>query len=420
MQMIELLKFIKINGGVTIYDIMERFALGRTAALYQIEKIADKGLIVTYKNRKKTVYMLLNSHALKNYFKDRISELTQDMQELIAKDKKIRFKSRNKKLTVAFVNYYDILPLYRKELEAKFEIVDFTDGKLYITPEEFVKRAKDADIVVNNYATDYFSSEMLERLPRMQYMHLSTHMYRYIDIGALRRNNVHLSNMPYTYKSIAVAEYLLAQTFALLRETVTASEQLKAGVNEFRYFRGEQLRGKKVIIFGTDIGTKDVVENLKGLGVEVAIFTDDKNVDPAFFGVGHFATEEEVFETGDILYVSWTGDEKKGLVGNIDENFLNRIKRPVYIISIYKHRKIDYKKLRELIYSGMIKGIAFDSYPEISGSQRSEAKSLLFLPNVIVTPDIGWYTSDSIENMNKFTNERLLAYANGQDDYLLL
>ena len=44
----------------------------------------------------------------------------------------------------------------------------------------------------------------------------------------------------------------------------------------------------------------------------------------------------------------------------------------------------------------------------------------MYLPNVAITPDIGWYTQDSVNNMNRFTTERLIAYAEGKDDYLII
>ena len=156
-------------------------------------------------------------------------------------------------------------------------------------------------------------------------MHLTTHMFRYVDVDALRKHQIHLSNISYTYKATAVSEYLLAQTFSLLRNTVEAAEQVRNGVNEFRYFKGEQLRGKKVIIFGTEIGTRDLVELLRGLGVAIGIYCEDPKQDPTFFGISHFSTKEEVFETGDIFYFSWTGDEFKALAGKIDRTFLDMI-----------------------------------------------------------------------------------------------
>jgi len=402
-----------------VYEVMKEFGIKRTAALYHLDELLNKSLIVIYKKGRSNLFLVAETEKVQEYFEKKIAQLQEGFQQLATNREYKVVKARTSgKLTLSFVNYYDLQAEDRGALASYYDIIDYSDTQLYISPEEFIKRAKDADVIVNNYACET-TEEIISQLPQTQYMHLSTHMYRYVDVNALRKYRIHLSNISYTYKATAVSEYLLAQTFSLLRNTVEAAEQVRTGVNEFRYFCGEQLRGKKVIIFGTEIGTRDLVELLRGLGVEIGIYCEDPKQDPTVFGISHFATKEEVFETGDIFYFSWTGDEYKALVGKIDRVFLDMIKRPVYFVSVYKHHYIDYQRLRELLYSGMIRGIALDSYPEIQEGQLQDAKRLMYLPNVLITPDIGWYTRDSVKNMNAQTTQRLIAYAEGKTEFLL-
>lgn len=418
---IELLRYIKKSRGASVYDVMRYLTIERTAALYRINQLVKENLVTMQRDGKSNRYYVVEGNQVELYFRNKIEHLKSELNLYKSQSNIPLYKPRKQKLTLAFVNYYNFTPESRNKLEKKYNIVDFSQSQQFISPDEFVKRARNADVVVNNYATKLFTAEMLQQLPLLQYMHLSTHMFQYVDTGALKARGVHLSNIPFSYKEIAVAEYLIAQTFSLLRTTSIASEQVRSGVNEFRNFLGEQLRGKKAIIIGVDESTKNIVTTLLGLGVEVAIYSEEGHEDPAFFGVSHFATEHEVFETGDILYFPWTGDGKKRMGENLDKFFLNKIRRPVYIISVFKHSEIDYRKVRELLYSGLLRGIALDFYPEISDSaDKTIANNLLFLPNVMVTPDIGWYTKDSIKNMNTHTTERLLAYANGNDDYLII
>lgn len=420
MEDVSLLKFLRQNCGATVYEVMKEYDIKRTAALYHLDDLVHSGLVNKHKVGKSITYMLEDVGVIKRFVEQKIGQLQTDLEQIsaIGSAGSTQKSATASKLSLCFVNYYDLLPEDRVKLSQYYDIVDYSDTQLYISPDEFVKRAKNADVIMNNYAGQ-FTDKLADQLPRLQYLHVSTHMYRYVDIGALRKRQIHLSSIPYNYKSIAVTEFVLAQTFALLRDTVDAAAQVRTGVNEFRYFRGEQLRGKKVIVFGTEIGTKDLVDQLRSLGVEIGIYTEDAHADPAEFGVSHFASREEVFETGDIFYFSWTGDEYKALVGHVDRHFLDLIKRPVYIISVYKHKFIDYQRLRELMYEGRIRGIAFDSYPEIKEGQLLDARRLMYLPNVLITPDIGWYTQDSVKNMNTHTTQRLVAYAQGNTEFLL-
>lgn len=396
---------------------MKKFSIKRTAALYHLQDLIEKGLVSKSIQSKTNLYLAVETEKINQHFTSVISDLQRDLKLMNAPVEQVSLPSG--KLTLIIANYYDLQEEDKKQLSSFYDIIDYSGTQLYISEEEFVKRTKHADVILNNFACKV-TDELLQRLPRLQYMHLSTHMHGYVDIEAFRKYHIHLSNIPYTYKETAVAEYMLAQTFALLRATVEAAEQVRTGVNEFRYFKGEQLRGKKVIIFGTDPGTRQLIELLRGLGVEIGVYCENSKADPSYFGISHFASEEEVFESGDIFYFSWTGDEYKGLVGKVDKDFLKKIKRPVYLVSVYKHKYIDYTYLRELLYAGLVKGVAFDYYPEIGVGQTEDAKALFYLPNVLITPDIAWYTADSIKNINAHTTQRLLAYAQGNTEFLLV
>ncbi|WKZ24237.1 MAG: NAD(P)-dependent oxidoreductase [Candidatus Dojkabacteria bacterium] len=418
MEMVELVTLLRKQKTVTVYQLMESFGFKRTAARHHLRKAIAEGIVKTSKKGRVRVYYLAEEAVVTAYFLRKITQYKQGLNKILESSHHARSHAGKGKKSLAIVNYFDLLPDARRKLEEYYEISDYSHTQLYVPDDEFVKRAKHSQVIINNYAGKV-TETLLKQLPQLEYMHLTTHMYRYVDIVAMKERNLHLSNIPYDYKSTAVTEYVLSQTFALLRATVEAAAQASTGVTEFRYFKGEQLRGKKVIIFGTELGTEDLVVLLRGLGVEIGIYTEDLSVDPTRFGVSRFATEEEIFETGDIYYFSWTGDEYKDLVGKLDHRFLSKLTRPVYLISVYKHQYIDYQGVREKMYQGLIKGLAFDYYPELQEGSLTEARKLMHLPNVLITPDIGWYTSDSVRKMNEYTVQRLVSYAQGKSDLLL-
>ncbi len=420
MNEITLLKYLKNSRGSSIYDIIKEFKLSRTAVIYHLNNLLKSNLITSYKQSRKIVYIANTGDTINDYFNSQIKSLQDNLKEINNLDI-VKRRSRGQKLNLVIPNYFDLTLNSKNILKKYYNLVDYSDTQLYLTQDEFVNRTRDADVILNNWACD-ITADVLDKLPNLQYMHLSTHMYRYVDIGACKKHSVRVSNIPYSYKSIAISEFLISQTFALLRQTIPASTQVQSGVSDFRFFKGSQLRGKKAIIFGVDDGTKDLVQSLKSLGVEVSIYTEDKNENPAIYGLSRFASKFEVFNSADLFYVSWTGDENKALIGKLNHNFLDQIVNPVYIISVFKHKEIDFDCIRELIYLGKIKGIAFDYFPDVSigDSRASEVSKILYLPNVIITPDIAWYTQDSVINMNKTSVDRLVAYAKGDDSYLLI
>lgn len=415
----QVIKYLNEKNGATVYEVMKRFKSSRTAVLHHLRLLEKDKLISKYKNGRTYVYYVLSNEVISNYFDKKIKELKADLESILNLNSRNIGDNGSRKLNLCFVNYLDLSEESFKRLQEYYEIADYSKTQLYLSPEEFVKRAGDADVIVNNYACSV-DSELLKNLPNLRYMALATHMYKYLDLKAAKDRGVHVSNIPYDYKSTAVTEFVLSQTFTLLRPIEIASRQVKVGVNEFKNFKGEQLRGKKIVIFGTDSGTLDLVNNLKGIGVEVSIYTEDHNIDPSVYGVSHFANRDEIFKTADIFYFSWTGDEYKELVSSLDSSFFKLLVKPIYIISVFKHKNIDYKALRDAIYSGKVKGIAFDYFPEISNRLNKDIDLIMHLPNVHITPDIGWYTNRSVENLNKYLVERLVAYAKGNDKFLLV
>ena len=105
---IELLKFLKESRGASIYDVMKRFSIQRTAALYRIEKLSALHLISEFKDGKKNIYLPVEGAALETFFKDKIAELESGLKEITSTKAHGHHKSRDQRLTLSFVNYYDL------------------------------------------------------------------------------------------------------------------------------------------------------------------------------------------------------------------------------------------------------------------------------------------------------------------------
>lgn len=417
---INLLTVLREQEGCDIYSLQKVLHLKRGALLYKLKTLINLGIIKTSREGKKTKYFLAEPRKIQAIFDEHLNNLKGKFTQILSVPKPVI--KDGERLKLGFINYFDLLPEYKSQLELYYDIFDYSSTELYLTPDEFVYRAKDLDVVVNNWACDV-TEQLITRLPKLQYMHAATHMYRYVDLNALKRHNVRFSHITEDYKTAALVEYLVSQTYSLLRNVVSGANQVRSGVNEFKYFIGEQLRGKKVGILGTDIVAKELVQVLRGLGVEIAVYSENQQEKPSNFGVSAFATAEEIMGTSDILYVTWSGDETLELTKLLNVKFFTLIKKPVYILSIHKHQFIDFGILREYLYNGLIKGIVLDyapGFPDHTPINQTELKKVLYLPNVMVTPDTAWYTQDSVKNQNEYTIRNLIAYAKGDESYLLI
>lgn len=420
-QLLAILVKIKAKPGINLYELCDEVSIKRTTLQYQLRKLITANLIrVEYKDKKATYY-LSSLNEIQEFIKNEVARVRQQFNDLITVDFGKQNVPIREKLKLAVANYYDFIPEYRKELEQNYDIIDYSTTELYIDQSEFVRRCKDADVILSNWACS-ITDQVVAQLPKLQYLHVSTHMYRYVDLEALRSRGIHFSHIRENYKVIAVTEFMLAQTFFLLRNISDASREVKSGVKDFKYFMGEQLRGKTVGIIGTNEISFQLVQALKNLGTNVLVYSESSSDSANLYGLTKFSTAQELFESCDILYNTATGDSGTKLASNLTMEFLGQLSRPVYYISIQKHASIDFDLIRDLKYKGILKGIALDNMPEFQVNRlgiTKELRKILYLPNVIITPDIAWYTDGSVQNMNQYSNRNLIAYLRGDTSHLL-
>lgn len=416
----KIIKLLQSSDGLEVSDITNVLGIKRTNLQYHLKYLLEDGLIKRVKSGKAWKYFASEDRVISKYFDNQIKELESQKKEIISINK-IKPSSR-KDLILTITNYYDLLDEDRKELEKYYTIQDYSDKDLIITQKEFMYRAKDSDVLLANWPCD-ITEEMIADLPDLKYIHSSAYMYSYIDLNALQKRGIHFSHVPFEYKSIALTEYILAQTFALLRPTIKASNQVRSGITSFENFEGEQLRGKTVGIIGTDYITKDLINILRSFGTDVKICSFEKTTKPDTYGMSKFTEYKELIKNSDILFLASRVNEEASRM-NLDKKFLENLYKPTYIVSIGKPDYIDYGALRDSIYSGKVKGIAMDFVNELVIPGELDPKTnglnkILYLPNVIITPDIGWYTKDAVRNLNKYTTEALVNYAKGNDRDLL-
>ncbi len=418
-----LLEHIILNPHCKIADIQKELGYNRTTLLYKLERLIKERVIKKAFEGKVAVYLPSEKSAIESYFNSQIDETKNIQHQLLTKFKVKKGKVAKTKPKLVFVNYYDLLPAFKEELNTAYEITDYSNKELFLSQEEFAYRAQDADVIVNNWACDVGKS-LIKQLPKLKYMHVSTHMYRYVDLKALDENKIHFSYLQAPdYRVHALSEFAIAQTFALLRKVAVASSQLRSGVMEFKQFTGDELRGKVVGIIGTDAVSKELFYSLKNLGTEVYVHNENAAANPHDWGLSKFTPLKMLVEQSDILYLVNSEDTPPKVCERLDASLLNFIKKPTYLISITKHKYIDTKLIKKFIYNGKIKGLALDYFEDMNKIKElkdSEISTITYLPNVLITPDIAWSTKTSIENMNIATNKYLMAYAKGDHSYLLL
>ncbi|MCL4128198.1 UNVERIFIED_CONTAM: hypothetical protein GTU68_003015 [Idotea baltica] len=173
--------------------------------------------------------------------------------------------------------------------------------------------------------------------------------------------------------------------------------------------RGWEIGGKTVGIIGFGHTGSAVARRLRGFECELLAYDkykpqiEDDHVKSVDLG--------EIFEKSDILtlHIPLT-DETRGWV---DDHFLNQFKKPIFFLNLARGPIVQLDALVGALDDGRVKGAGLDvlineKLQTLTPEQKALYENLFSRENVILTPHIGGWTVESLDNINRM----ILAFVN--------
>ena len=284
--------------------------------------------------------------------------------------------------------------------------VDFYDGP---PPDRatLIERLRPAEAVVLDYSE--MDAEVLRACPRLRFVSFLGIGYNScIDVAEATRRGIAVAYTP-DYGATSVAEHALAMILALTRHIGPAFVSVREGRWEPGRFTGMELRGKTLGIVGLGpIGT-EMARLGAGLGMRLVGWTRHASPQRAVHGLTLVALEE-LFATADVvtLHLAYT-PESQGLVTRA---LLERMKPGAWFVNTARAKLVDNAALVELLRAGRIRGAALD----VHETEPIPPGDYVFrtLPNVLITPHIGYNTREASANMLRIAIETVQAFARGE------
>jgi D-3-phosphoglycerate dehydrogenase len=195
---------------------------------------------------------------------------------------------------------------------------------------------------------------------------------------------------------------------ALTRHIGQAHESARAGRWEPGRFQGMELRGKTLGIVGLGpIGT-EMARLGAGLGMRLLGWTRRAAPERARHGVT-LVSLEDLFAAADVisLHLAYT-PESQGLISRA---LLERMKPGAWFVNTARARLVDNDALVDLLRAGRLRGAAID----VHESEPPPADYVFrTLPNVLLTPHIGYNTAEAASNMLRISIATVEAFARGE------
>jgi D-3-phosphoglycerate dehydrogenase len=283
--------------------------------------------------------------------------------------------------------------------------VDFHDG-VPADRDTLIERVRPADAVVLDYST--LDAAVLRACERLRFIcFLGIGYASCIDVAEATRRRIAVAYTP-DYGATSVAEHALALILALTRHVGAAFVSARAGRWEPGRFRGMELRGKVLGIVGLGPIGSEMARLGAGLGMRLIGWTRRSSPARAVHGVTLVALDD-LFGESDVvtLHLAYTPESH----GVISRALLERMKPGAWFVNTARARLVDSEALAELLRAGRLRGAALD----VHDTEPPPADYVFrTLPNVLITPHIGYNTREAASNMLRIAIATLEAFVRGE------
>ena len=293
------------------------------------------------------------------------------------------------------------------------EITVFTE---HISRTEALVRAlAPFDVIVAMRERTPFSDERLSLLPNLKLLVTTGMANASIDMAAARGRGITVCGTGGSKG--ATAELTWGLILAVARHIPEEDQRLKAAAgaggaavaNGWQRTIGTGLGGKRLGIVGLGFQGRQVAKVGRAFGMKLLAWS--QNLDPAKAEKAHAqpVTKAELFSRADVVTVHYKLSERStGLVGAAE---LAMMKPTAYLINTSRGPIVDEAALVAALRSGAIAGAGLDVYDT---EPLPLSHPLRRLPNVVLTPHLGYVTDDTYEVFYGEAAEDIAAFAKGK------
>jgi D-3-phosphoglycerate dehydrogenase len=276
--------------------------------------------------------------------------------------------------------------------------------------ESLITAAADAQVLVVDQAR--INSEVIKGLPECRLIIRHGDGYDNLDLNAATENGIICANEP-GFWSREVAEQTLAMALSLALKLPIQESVARRGTDagwmyeEAMPYRSLGSRTIGVVGCGK-IGAHSV--RLFGPLVD-RVLVYDPVVDPAFIKKigGQPVTIDELVKKSDIVCIHTPANPHT--IGLFDAGLIGTMKDGAVLINASRGSVVVTKALVEALISGRLSGAGLDATdPE----PLPEGHPLFSIPNVIVTPHMGWYSEDALWILRKQIVEDVVRCRDGE------
>lgn len=271
--------------------------------------------------------------------------------------------------------------------------------------EEKLRRARQADVLINSRNSVKWPADVLEELPRLKMITVCGIGIDAIDIEAARAQGIIVCNVPGKTAPI-VAEHAFGLMFAVAKRAAYQTASIRTG--DWVRVDSLFLQGKTLGVVGTGNIGAEMVRLGRALGMKVIAWTFHPSTERAARLGVTFVGLEELLRRSDVvsLHLKLT-EQSRHLIGEAE---FSRMKPGAVLINVGRGALVDEEALAAALSSGRLGGAGIDVYQV---EPLPPGHPLRACEQVVLTPHCADMTPEGVELLNEGVVDNVLAFLQG-------
>lgn len=274
------------------------------------------------------------------------------------------------------------------------------------TEKELISKCKDADALLNQYAK--ITANVIEHLDHVKIIARYGIGVDNVDLDAATQKNIFVTNV--VYDICDVADHTIMLMLALTRKIFLMDKSIRKGEWDWKKFHPiPRIKGKTVGIIGLGRVGRQVARRLQGFDVHLLACDPYISTDVFKTYNAKQVDHKTLLEQSDIvtIHVPLTKETRN----MISTNELKMMKKKVILINAARGGIVDEKALLNALKKREIAGAGLDV---LEHEPIHKDNLLLSCDNVIITPHMGWYSEDTVDEVQRIAAEQVLQCLQGK------
>lgn len=298
----------------------------------------------------------------------------------------------------------DIHQAYERT-EAVRRLRERAEVRIFVGPFGDAAALRGFDALVANRERTKFTRALFERLPDLRILAQTGNHAYHVDLAAARERGVIVAKASGGF-STGAAELAIGLTIALLRHIPAADAAVKSG--HWPAPLGHELNGKTLGVIGLGHVGMHVAKIARAFDMRVLAWSRRRDDGAAASLGAEWCDLDHLMRESDVVSVHATlAPETRGL---LDARRLRLMKPTACLINTARGPIVDEAALVSVLADGRIAGAGLDVF---DCEPLPRGHPLLTLPNVILTPHLGWPTDKKYEDFADAVADVLLKHLSG-------